>query len=155
MDMANKRKTKTALADMEELRRLNYQPDEQSPACIKDCFACTDGKCCILKDNDFGDHECPFCKTWDRLKQEQRAGLERLVENGRYGPIEKYESVLAGLGIFALLDDDVQQVTGELELFEEEDLRDFLAEEDQRDLHKEEDLRDLLEETEKEEEWLD
>ncbi len=137
MDMANTGKTNTALAGTEEYRRLNYQPDEQSPACAKDCFACTGGKCCILKDNDFGERECPFCKTWDMVKQEQRASLERLVESGRYELIEKYESVLAALGIFALLDDDVQQMTEELGLFEEEDLRELLAE------------------TEKEEEWLD
>ena len=137
MDMANEGKPQTALADMEELRKLNYQPDDASPVCARDCFACTDGRCCILKDNDFGGREGPFCKTWDKAKQEQRAGLERLVESGRYELIEKYDSVLAALGIFALLDDDVQQMTEELGLFEEEDLRELLAE------------------TEKEEEWLD
>ena len=137
MDMANTNGTKTALADMEALRRINYRPEEDSPACAKDCFACTDGKCCILTDNDFGERECPFYKTWDRVKREQRAGLERLVALGKYEFIEKNESILAALGIFALLDDDVQQMAAELEMFEETDLRECIAE------------------TEKEEEWID
>ena len=103
--MANVKKASTVLADMEALRKLNYRPDEKSPECGRDCFACTDGKCCILADTQFGETGCPFYKTWEKAKAEQRASLEHLVVLGKYKLIEKYESVLAALGIFALLDD--------------------------------------------------
>ena len=129
--MADTGKNKTALADMEELRRLNYRPDKKSPVCGMDCFACVDGRCSILTDNDFGDCGCSFRKTWEQAKSEQRAGLERLVEIGRYELIEKYESVLAALGIFALLDDDAQAMSDELDQFEQNDLRELLTEMEQ------------------------
>lgn len=135
--MANVKKASTVLADMEALRKLNYRPDEKSPECGRDCFACTDGKCCILADTQFGETGCPFYKTWEKAKAEQRASLEHLVVLGKYKLIEKYESVLAALGIFALLDDETQAMDDELKVFEEDDLRELLAE------------------REKEEEWLE
>ena len=128
---------KTAPADMEELRRLNYKPDDKSPHCDRNCFACTNGRCCILTDNDFGDRECPFFKNWDQCKVEQKTGLEHLIQTGRTDLIDKYTSVMAKLGIFALLDDLVQQMALELGLFEEEDLLELIADMD------------------REEEWLD
>lgn len=39
------------------------------PNCNReDCFACKDGKCELLTDNDFGKRECPFYKTEEEVK---------------------------------------------------------------------------------------
>jgi hypothetical protein len=45
---------------------MTYQKTE--PACNReDCFACVDGKCVLLNNNDFGKRECPFYKTNDKI----------------------------------------------------------------------------------------
>ncbi len=119
----------SAAADLEELRRLIYQPEKDSPACGEaECFACREGKCCILTDSNFGDRPCPFRKTWDQVVREQKTGLEKLILNGRYDLIQKYRKVLADLGIFLMQDDDVQEMFKELDLFAEADMKNLLDE---------------------------
>lgn len=41
------------------------------------CFACEDGKCRALIDNDFGNKPCPFFKTRAQLAREERRRAER------------------------------------------------------------------------------
>ena len=119
----------SAAADMEELRRLIYQPEEDSPACGQaECFACREGKCCILTDSDFGERKCPFQKTWAQVVREQKTGLEKLILNGRYDLIQKYRKVLIDLGVFMQQDDDVRELFRELDLFADEDMKALLEE---------------------------
>lgn len=54
------------------------------------CFACSDGRCRILKSTSFGDKPCPFYKTQEQADSENARAMERLVAEGRYDLIEKY-----------------------------------------------------------------
>lgn len=46
---------------------------QNAPGCDKhECFACIDGKCIALTDNNFGERDCPFYKTRARLDLEER-----------------------------------------------------------------------------------
>ena len=43
------------------------------PICAKDkCFACENGRCRVLIDNNFHGRPCPFFKTQEQLREEQR-----------------------------------------------------------------------------------
>lgn len=45
--------------------------EKHDPVCDRtDCAACMNRHCTILVDNNFGDRECPFFKTWDQNEEE-------------------------------------------------------------------------------------
>lgn len=53
----------------------------QCPSCSRyNCFAYDNGKCVILRDNDFGRRECPFFKTQRQLdrEEEKRKAAEKV-----------------------------------------------------------------------------
>lgn len=61
------------------------------------CFACTNGRCRILKNTNFGDKACPFYKTKDQADAENARAMVRLVAEERYDLIEKYYRENGGL----------------------------------------------------------
>ena len=50
---------------------------------ISDCFACKDGECIALQDNDFNGKPCPFFKTRDQIADEEMRTQIRLRKRYR------------------------------------------------------------------------
>ncbi len=46
---------------------------------VSDCFACKDGGCAALTDNDFGERSCPFFKTSEQVEKERAAAKIRML----------------------------------------------------------------------------
>lgn len=57
---------------------MNYQ---KCPSCNrKECFACEEGHCVVLIDNDFDYRECPFYKTKEQVAEEREYCRNRVAE---------------------------------------------------------------------------
>lgn len=50
-----------------ELKNAVYLENDEPLCERRGCFACRNGVCEILTDNDFGDRECPFFKLCENL----------------------------------------------------------------------------------------
>lgn len=51
----------------------------ECPVCNEaECFACENGLCVVLKDNDFKGKKCPFFKTNEQAEKEQAYCEERI-----------------------------------------------------------------------------
>lgn len=102
---------------------------EQLPVCVEytDCHAWQEGRCISLTDNRFGERDCPFYKRKSRNNREQQECLKRLVKRGRTDLLEKYKNVLCGLGVFEVSDGYMEAASAELDRYEGECLKEFLA----------------------------
>ena len=51
------------------------------PTCVAgECFACEEGQCTVLVDNNFGTRKCPFFKTKEQVANEEEAYEKRLAD---------------------------------------------------------------------------
>lgn len=58
---------------------------KKCPTCdVAKCFACDEGHCVILIDNNFGERKCPFFKTRKQVAEEE-AYCEKRLANIRKG----------------------------------------------------------------------
>ena len=58
--------------------RISMTKKGTEPVCNKgECFACKDRHCAVLTDNNFGNRQCPFFKTDERLAMEQKMSKAR------------------------------------------------------------------------------
>ena len=55
-----------------------------------DCFANIKGHCACLRNNDFGERECPFYKNNMTAAAERENAKQRLLKMGRTDLIETY-----------------------------------------------------------------
>ena len=92
-----------------------------APECGRaDCYNCIDGSCVALNDNDFGHRECPFFIRTEQAIKNQRASLERLIDEGREDLLKKYGAQLAALDIVELGDTELEQMFASLRAVERE-----------------------------------
>lgn len=61
---------------------------------VKHCVRCSDGRCVVLTDTDFGDRRCPFYE--DKNKIEHIRQLEAAIKINEH-EIIKYEKMIAHL----------------------------------------------------------
>lgn len=102
---------------------------EEFPVCeaYPDCHAWQEGRCICLRDNCFGERECPFYKKRSKNRREQQECLKRLVKKGRADLVEKYRKVLGRIGVFEISDGYMEAASAELERYEGECLKELLA----------------------------
>lgn len=91
------------LEDMENTESTDAAAGEDmssSPGCRFDsCFACENGHCTALTDNDFGGKMCPFFKNKAHVKRSRQDALDHLLIDGRFDLVNKYEKSLIELGV--------------------------------------------------------
>ena len=102
-------------------RREDIDSIADAPECGRaDCYNCIDGSCVALNDNDFGHRECPFFIRTEQALKNQKASLERLIDEGREDLLKKYGAQLAALDIVELGDTELEQMFAGLRAVERE-----------------------------------
>lgn len=101
--------------------------ESNSPGCLfYSCFACENGHCTALNNNEFPGRPCPFFRARADAKKAQQEAFDHLLMEGRLDLINRYEQVLINLGIEdpedakIPIDDDIIAARAEFAEFRQE-----------------------------------